>query len=241
MYRMQPKLLLLLVISASLGYTAAHKVGFGSCPRNMQVADKLDLNKFAGKWNVLMVAKAYSKCLTMTFTVVNDKTLKITEAREFGFLETVNMEHTNKYTGELTIPNSNEPAKMNIKWPGNFAPALFYVMEVDPENNYALLFECQQWLFVHRTSAAILARGKSLDSETMNMLMSKLGSVDISSEDMTPIDHEQCLSDGEGAFNTNIDLDTFGGDGNILNLIPEIALATRDKEVQPMENVDSEQ
>ncbi|XP_076048212.1 apolipoprotein D-like [Oratosquilla oratoria] len=208
---MQPKLLLLLVISASLGYTAGHQIGFGPCPTNIQLADKLDLTKFAGKWNVIMVTKAHSKCLTMTFTESEDGSLDITEAREFEPFEAVNLEHISKYTGKLTIPNSNEPAKMNIKWPGHFAVSNFFIVDTDlGSKDYAVLFECQQLFIFTRTSAAIIARGKVLDPDTMVMLMEKLESLKIDTRGMTLIDHEQCLADGEGVFNTNIDTDTIG-------------------------------
>lgn len=131
-----------------------------------EVVKEIDLARYAGTWyEIARLPNSFErklKCITATYTI-----------REDGKISVLNKGHyitepdkINTASGVAWIPDKNIPAKLKVSffWPfsGNY-----WIMDLDKEYKYVLIGEPSfKYLW-------ILARDKSMDETTYQMLLKK--------------------------------------------------------------------
>ncbi|XP_037783809.1 apolipoprotein D-like [Penaeus monodon] len=192
-----------------LGSAHAHDWGFGQCPR-ADPFPNLSVDKFLGLWYVIEQFDTSSTCLTLNYSRVSTTQLKVTKSRQLYLLDSLNIDHTNDYTGTLDIPDGENAGKMRVKWPLNVAGKGDYVVYDTDYDTYAAIYECQQLSsLMHRKSASILSRTPALDQTFVNRTKRRLNSFNIDTEDFDVVDHNSCTRRSETDLSIKIDEDTF--------------------------------
>lgn len=87
----------------------------------------LSLQQFLGLWYVIEQFDTSSTCLTLNYSRESDTQLKVTKSRQLYLLDSLNIDHTNDYTGTLDIPDGENAGKMRVKWPLSKGFELVYV------------------------------------------------------------------------------------------------------------------
>ncbi|XP_042858117.1 apolipoprotein D-like [Penaeus japonicus] len=199
----------IVAVAGLLGSVHAHDWGFGKCPR-ADPFPNLSVEKFLGLWYVIEQFDTSSTCLTLNYSRESDTQLKVTKSRQLYLLDSLNIDHTNDYTGTLDIPDGENAGKMRVKWPLNVAGKGDYVVFDTDYDTYAAIYECQQLSSImHRKSAAILARTPALDQTFVDRVKRRLGSFSIDTSHFDVVGHSSCTSRSDSDLNINIDDDTF--------------------------------
>lgn len=213
----------LVVVAALLHSASPHSFGVGRC-KTVNYVEDFNPNQFQGLWYVIEIFSTTSNCMTMTFNQTGTG-LTVTEAREFYLANKFDLDHTFTNEGYLTVPNPSIPAKMRVRWPSNFLGSADLTIVDTDYTNFAVLYECKSMFVIHRSSAVILSRQKTLDSSKIQQIKEDLAKSDIDISDFDIIDHRTCNVVGEADFNWSIDEDTFGSLGEgIDSSIPDITI-----------------
>lgn len=146
---------LILIISATL---FAQKVP--------TVVKSVDLNRYAGKWyEIARLPNFFErklKCASATYTLRSDG--KITVMNAGNYID--DPKKSTSTTGVAWVPDKNSPAKLKVQffWPFS---GDYWIMYLDKEYKYVLVGDPDaKYLW-------ILARDKTMDDITYNMLLQK--------------------------------------------------------------------
>ncbi|XP_067014679.1 apolipoprotein D [Anabrus simplex] len=197
----------LLVLGALLGLVHGHSYHLGSCPSVEPMPD-FQMNRFLGKWYVIQKTSTGSRCLVNNYKVDNETGGYLLEQEsEHLLLGLTSVDHIYRYTGKLSVPKANTPAKMVVNFPLSVAGTASYVVFMTDYETYAGVFTCQKLAFAHRQSASILSRKPTLDKQTLDKIRNRLSSYNVDPFDLSIISHKDCPT-GEGV-NIDINPDTF--------------------------------
>jgi len=211
-------LFLCLFVVVAIPSALCHTMGLGSCPV-MDPMPNFDINKFMGQWYVIEKFSTASSCMTYNFSRGDDGKLRIAQSRQHFLLDSIGVDHKYLYTGVLTVPDENVPAKMRVKFPLNVAGEANFVVFMTDYNSYAGIFSCQRILFGHVKSASIISRTPQLDQEIVMKIRNRLERSGIDPHDLSIVDQNSCISRSDANFHVNIDDKTFSA--------PNIAGAVR--------------
>ncbi|KAF4521224.1 hypothetical protein B566_EDAN005435 [Ephemera danica] len=201
----------IVLLVAAFAYSAnAHSYHLGSCPTVEPMAG-FDLTKFFGTWYVIQKTSTASPCLVYNLTRTTDGELRLEQASEHFLLGLGNVDHVYRYTGVLTQPDRNQPAKMRIRFPLSVAGDAAYTIMMTDYENYAGVFTCQKMTFANRQSASILSRRPTLDKMYIDKIRTKLSSFGVDPHDLSIIRQTECRppTAEETGLNINIDETTF--------------------------------
>jgi lipocalin len=200
--------------------TNAHTMGLGSCPRVQPMSD-FDMNKFAGEWYVIQKFATASSCMKYNFTQAQDNTWKVVQTRSHFVLDTIGIDHLHSYTGVLSTPDSDNKARMRVKFPMNIAGESEFVVFMTDYKNYAGIFTCQKILFGHTKCGSILSRKPTLDQAIINSVRQKLEDDGVDPDDFSIVDQSKCSNTDNATFKVKIDEKTFSS-GNIGGFVKKV-------------------
>jgi lipocalin len=210
-----------LLALVAISFTAsanAHTMGLGSCPR-VQPLSSFDMNKFLGEWYVIEKFATASSCMKYNFTQSPvDGKMRLVQTRQHFVLDTIGVDHLYTYTGVLSTPDSDNRARMRVKFPLNIAGESDFVVFMTDYVNYAGIFTCQKILFGHTKSATILSRKPTLDKAIINQVRQKLEEDGVDPDDFSVVDQSKCIRTEDASFNVKIDDKTFSS-GNIAGAV----------------------
>ncbi|KAK7086433.1 hypothetical protein SK128_011938 [Halocaridina rubra] len=203
-----------LVFGLLFGLVSAHDWGWGNCPTIPPVKN-FSVSKFLGLWYVIELFDSSSTCQTLNYTRVSETQLTVTKGRQLYLLDTLNIDHTNSYTGRLDIPDGDNAASMRVKWPLNIAGKADYTIFDTDYDTYGAIFECQQIsTLAHRQSATILSRNPTLDATFVDRVKRLMTTHGIQTSHFDKIDHSTCTQRNDADLKIDIDDSTFK---NIMN------------------------
>lgn len=70
-----------------------------------------------GEWYVIQKFATSSSCMKYNFTKADDGKLRLVQTRQHFVLDTIGVDHIYTYTGVLTVPDSDDSARMRVKFP----------------------------------------------------------------------------------------------------------------------------
>ncbi|KAL1421884.1 hypothetical protein MTO96_022597 [Rhipicephalus appendiculatus] len=156
----KPLSLLMIALITATRPLSAQVIDIGSCPA-VKVQEKLDPNKFSGKWFEI----------ERTFARRSNQRLHCVSVEYYydgqGKFSAVNSAvlpngHTNRVLGELTILNHTEPAKMSMKfYARNPEQRPFWVLYTDYDK-CAIVYRCRRSLWLHTMYVWILCRNHTV-------------------------------------------------------------------------------
>jgi len=130
------------------------------------VIASVDLNKYAGKWyEIARLPNFFErklKCASATYTLRPDG--KITVLNAGNYID--DPQKSTSTTGVAWVPDKNSPAKLKVQffWPFS---GDYWIMYLDKDYRYVLVGDPDvKYLW-------ILARDKTMDDATYNMLLQK--------------------------------------------------------------------
>ncbi|GLH01789.1 Lazarillo protein [Gryllus bimaculatus] len=199
-----------------LGGVSSHTYHLGTCPK-VEAMDDFQMSKFLGIWYVVQKTSTGSSCLANNYTVDHESGGYLLEqTSQHLILGLTSLDHTYRYTGKLSVPRPNVPAKMQVNFPLSVAGSATYTVFATDYENYAGIFTCQKLTFAHRQSASILSRKRTLEKQYVDKLRNKLSSYGIDPFDLSIIDQSGCPT--EEGVNINIDSNTFSA-GSIAGVV----------------------
>jgi apolipoprotein D and lipocalin family protein len=150
----------ILILFAMLTFSSANS------QKRPSVVTSVDLNKYKGKWyEIARLPNSFErklKCTSAEYTLRDDG--KITVVNAGNYIAKPNKSTTAK--GVAWIPDKNSPAKLKVQffWPFS---GDYWIMYLDNDYRYVLVGEpALKYLW-------ILAREKTMDNATYNMLLQK--------------------------------------------------------------------
>ena len=75
------------------------------------------LFQFMGEWYVIQKFATSSSCMKYNFTRGADEKLRLIQTKQHFVLDKVGIDHIYTYTGVLNIPDSDNSARMRVKFP----------------------------------------------------------------------------------------------------------------------------
>ncbi|XP_054261456.1 apolipoprotein D-like [Macrosteles quadrilineatus] len=201
----------LCIVAALAALVQGHSYHLGGCPTVEPVPD-FDMSKFLGKWYVIQKTSTSSRCLTYNFTESSEPyEYDLEQVSEHPILGLASVDNKYHYTGHLTVPAPETPAKMVVKFPLSVAGSASYTVFYTDYTTYAAVFTCQKLLNIgNRQSATILSRKKTLDKAYLDKIKGKLSAFGIDPYDLSRIDQSKCPGDkDETKVDINIDDETF--------------------------------
>jgi len=130
------------------------------------VVSSVDLNKYAGKWyEIARLPNFFErklKCASATYTIRPDG--RITVLNAGNYID--DPKKSTSTTGVAWVPDKNSPAKLKVQffWPFS---GDYWIMYLDKDYRYVLVGDPDvKYLW-------ILARDKTMDDATYNMLLQK--------------------------------------------------------------------
>lgn len=122
------------------------------------------LDSFLGIWYAIQKTSTASTCLIYNVTRGEEPGEYLIEQTSQHFaLGLTPLKHEYSYTGELSVPIPELPAKMRVKFPLNPAGESDFIIFMTDYDTFAGIFTCQKLGFAHRQSATLLSRSKELD------------------------------------------------------------------------------
>lgn len=187
-----------------------HTYHLGDCP-NVEPAPNFDINKFLGKWYVIQKTSTGSACLVNNYNADPEHPgkFKIEQVSEHLILGLTSYDHKYHYTGDLTIPDKNEPGKMRVKFPLNVVGGASYTVFSTDYDNFAGVFTCQKLAFAHRQSATIISRKPTLEKIYVDKIRKRLSDFGIDPYSLSIIRQANCTETTDQTTNINVDSGTF--------------------------------
>lgn len=186
-----------------------HTYHTGECP-SVEPMSGFDMSQFLGIWYAIQKTSTASSCLIYNITRdVDTNNFKIEQTSQHFALGLTPLKHEYSYTGELSVPDRDVPAKMKVRFPLSVAGESTFTIFLTDYSNYAGLFSCQKITFAHRQSATLLSRTRSLDKMFLDKLRSRLSSFSVDPFDLSIINQTGCPQDASEGYNIHIDPDTF--------------------------------
>ncbi len=132
----------------------------------VSVVSSVDLNRYKGLWyEIARLPNFFErklKCTSATYTLRDDG--RITVLNQGNYIS--NSEKTSSIKGVVWVPDKNSPAKLKVQffWPFS---GDYWIMYLDNDYRYVLVGDpAHKYLW-------ILAREKTMDDDTYNMLLQK--------------------------------------------------------------------
>ncbi|XP_077512317.1 apolipoprotein D-like [Amblyomma americanum] len=154
-------LLVTAALVAATSPASCQVIDIGPCPA-VKVQDKLDPNKFSGKW--FEIERTFAR-------YANNQRLHCVSVEYYydgqGKFSAVNSAvlpngHTNRVLGELTVLNQTEPAKMSMRfYARNPEQRPFWVLYTDYDK-CAIVYRCRRSLWLHTMYVWILCRNHTV-------------------------------------------------------------------------------
>lgn len=121
------------------------------------------------------------------------------------------LKHEYSYTGRLTVPDPDVPAKLRVRFPLSVAGSASYTVFATDYVTFAGIFTCQKIGFAHRRSATLLSRTRSLDKIYLDKLRSRLASFSVDPFDLSLINQTGCpkIQEEDKGWNIDINPETF--------------------------------
>lgn len=194
-----------------------HTYHSGECPL-VEPQSGFDMNQFLGIWYAIQKTSTASSCLIYNITRGPEPGEYLIEQTSQHFaLGLTPLKHEYSYTGEITVPYRDVPAKMTVKFPLNVAGESSFTVFMSDYSIYAGIFSCQKVAFTHRQSATLLSRTRTLDKMYVDKMRTRLASHSVDPFDLSIISQTDCPKDSSDGYNININPDTFSA-GNIANV-----------------------
>ncbi|XP_054280806.1 apolipoprotein D-like [Macrosteles quadrilineatus] len=201
----------LFILTTLVILVQSHSYHLGECP-TVEPVPEFDMSKFLGKWYVIQKTSTSSRCLTYNFTATSaSNEYDLEQVSEHPILGLASVDNKYHYTGHLTVPSADTPAKMVVKFPLSIAGTASYTVFFTDYTTYGAVFTCQKLLNIgHRQSATILSREKNLDKVYLDKIKGKLSAFGIDPYDLSRIDQSECPSEGDPPkVDININSETF--------------------------------
>lgn len=139
---------------------------FQDVKRKPAVVSDVDLNKYAGTWYEIARLPNYFerklKCTSATYTLKEDDKIEVVNKGHY-----INdPAKTSSVNGKARVPDKSQPAKLKVQffWPFS---GDYWILALDQNYKYALVGDPSlKYLW-------ILAREKTMDDETYDMLKQK--------------------------------------------------------------------
>ncbi|CAL1544153.1 unnamed protein product [Lymnaea stagnalis] len=178
-------------------------MSLGKCP-DIPIKEDLDLNQYLGKWysyeNFDAPFQFGLSCITANYSIRPDGNIKVLNGgvkklKIFG--RTVMRTPTN-IEGEARIVNSDRPAGLAVKFPGqpdmgDNNKANYNIISTD-YRTYSLVYSCSQptLLPVKVEFVWILTRERGVRPDNINALKTNLRVYGVKTENFKPVDNTEC-------------------------------------------------
>ncbi|KAG4068863.1 hypothetical protein HA402_005011 [Bradysia odoriphaga] len=209
--------LVLFFVFAVSDKSNAHTYHSGECPL-VEPMSGFDMSQFLGIWYAVQKTSTASSCLIYNITRGSEPGEYLIEQTSQHFaLGLTPLKHEYSYTGEITVPHRDVPAKMQVKFPLNVAGESSFTVFMTDYLTYAGIFSCQKVAFTHRQSATLLSRTRTLDKMYIDKMRTRLASHSVDPFDLSIISQTDCPKDASEGYNIHIDPDTFSA-ANVANV-----------------------
>jgi len=190
-------------------YAQSHTYHTGECPAVEPMAS-FDIKQFLGIWYAVQKTATASTCIVYNITRGEEPGEYVIEQTSQHFaLGLTPLKHEYSYTGQISIPDNDIPAKMKVKFPLNVAGDSGFTVFLTDYSTYAGIFTCQKVTFAHRQSATILSRTKDLDKIYVDKVRNRLSTFNVDPFDLSIVNQTGCPKDAKEGYNIHIDSDTF--------------------------------
>uniref|UniRef100_A0A1B0CDV4 Putative apolipoprotein d/lipocalin n=1 Tax=Lutzomyia longipalpis TaxID=7200 RepID=A0A1B0CDV4_LUTLO len=194
---------LLLTLCITICY--GHTYHSGQCP-NVEPASDFQMSQFLGIWYVVQKTSTASTCIIYNITRGEEPgEYRIEQTSQHFALGLTPLRHEYSYTGTLTVPDNDIPAKMKVKFPLSVAGSSSFTVFMTDYQQYAGIFSCQKLTFAHRRSATILSRTKTLDKIYLDKIRSRLANFAVDPFDLSIVNQNDCPKNESKGFNIHID------------------------------------
>lgn len=208
---------LIILLGVCFGSVLSHTYHSGQCP-SVEPQTGFEMSKFLGIWYAVQKTSTASSCLIYNITRGSEPgEYKIHQTSQHLILGLTPLKHNYSYTGDITVPDNDIPAKMKIKFPLNVAGSSSFTVFMTDYDNYGGIFSCQKLGPFHRRSATLLSRVKSMDKIYVEKLRNRLASYLVDPFDLSIINQTGCPGPDNGGINIGIDDDTFSAH-NVANV-----------------------
>jgi len=199
------------------GFALSHTYHSGQCP-SVEPQSGFEMSKFLGVWYAVQKTSTASTCLVYNITRGDEPgEYKIHQTSQHLILGLTPLKHNYSYTGDITVPDNDIPAKMRVKFPLNIAGSSSFTVFMSDYNTYGGIFSCQKLGPFHRRSATLLSRTKDLDKIYVDKLRSRLASFLVDPFDLSIVNQTGCPGPESAGININIDDETFSAH-NVANV-----------------------
>ncbi|XP_055378864.1 apolipoprotein D-like [Condylostylus longicornis] len=207
----------LVLLGFCFGFTLSHTYHSGQCP-SVEPQSGFEMSKFLGVWYAVQKTSTASSCLIYNITRGEEPgEYKIQQTSQHLILGLTPLKHNYSYTGDITVPDNDIPAKMKVKFPLNIAGSSSFTVFMTDYENYGGIFSCQKLGPFHRRSATLLSRTKILDRIYIDKLRNRLASSLVDPFDLSIINQTGCPGPESGGVNIGIDDETFSAH-NVANV-----------------------
>jgi len=205
------------LIIALSNHSDGHTYHSGECP-NVEPMSGFEMKQFLGIWYAIQKTATASSCLIYNITRGDEPgEFKIEQTSQHFALGLTPLKHEYSYTGQITVPDSDVPAKMRVKFPLNVAGESSFTVFMTDYDNFAGIFSCQKVAFTHRQSATLLSRTRTLDKMYVDKMRTRLASSSVDPFDLSIITQTDCPKNADEGYNIHIDSDTFSA-ANVANV-----------------------
>lgn len=211
----------LLLTIVMVHFSQGHTYHTGQCPQ-VQAMPEFDMKRFLGIWYAIQKTSTASTCLIYNITRGEEPGEYLIEQTSQHFaLGLTPLKHEYSYTGQLSAPIPELPAKMRVNFPLNPAGDSDFIIFMTDYDTYGGIFTCQKLGFAHRQSATLLSRSKELDKIYVDKMRTRLGTFNVDPYDLSIINQSSCPKDSSEGYNIHIDPDTFSSQ-NIGNAVRKV-------------------
>ncbi|XP_037915967.1 apolipoprotein D-like isoform X3 [Hermetia illucens] len=187
----------------------SHTYHAGSCP-TVEPMSGFNMKQFLGIWYAIQKTSTASTCLVYNITLGDEPgEYRIKQTSQHFALSLTRIKHQYSYTGEISIPDPEIPAKMQVKFPLNIFGSSSFTIFMSDYVQYAGIFSCQKLGFLHRRSATLLSRTRDLDKIFIDKMRSRLSSFNVDPFDLSIIEQTECPKNESQGLNIHIDDETF--------------------------------
>uniref|UniRef100_A0A1B0EX80 Lipocalin/cytosolic fatty-acid binding domain-containing protein n=1 Tax=Phlebotomus papatasi TaxID=29031 RepID=A0A1B0EX80_PHLPP len=174
---------------------------------------------FLGVWYVIQKTSTASTCVVYNITRGEEPgEYQIEQTSQHFALGLTPLKHEYSYTGILSVPDADTPAKMKVRFPLSVAGSSKFLVFMTDYHQYAGIFSCQKVAFAHRRSATILSRTKTLDKIYLDKIRARLSNYNVDPYDLSIVSQNDCPKNGSEGFNIHIDPNTFSA-ANIASVV----------------------
>uniref|UniRef100_A0A0K8TRK0 Putative apolipoprotein d/lipocalin n=1 Tax=Tabanus bromius TaxID=304241 RepID=A0A0K8TRK0_TABBR len=198
-----------LLILSTVANTNGHTYHTGSCP-SVEPMSGFNMRDFLGVWYAIQKTSTASTCIIYNITVGDEPgQYKVQQLSQHFVLGLTPLRHEYTYTGVITVPDDDVPARMRVRFPLSVAGSASFTVFMSDFTTYAGIYTCQKIGFIHRRSATLLSRTRTLDKMYVDKMRTRLGAYGVDPFDLSIIEQRNCPNERSEGVNINIDEDTF--------------------------------